>query len=167
MKHLLLMRHAKSSWADEGMDDHDRPLNDRGRRDAPRMAAHLAEIGRVPDLIVASTAQRVVETLEGMASTLGPVAERIVFRRDLYLATPGTILRIGAEHAVADDVGTLLIVGHNPGMEQTVAHFRDVVDPMPTAAIGICRLDITDWDELASAEPSVAESMLVRPKGLG
>lgn len=152
------------------MDDHDRPLNDRGRRDAPRMAAYLAERGCLPDLVVASTARRVVETLEGMAghqpSGFAAAAGDVTFRSELYLATPGTILHIGAEHAKHDDVETLMLVGHNPGMEQAVARFRGVKDAMPTAAIGICRLAIDSWDDLVSAAADEADVTLVRPKQL-
>jgi len=128
---LLLMRHAKSSWKEDGMDDHDRPLNHRGREAAPRMAQVLVESDLVPSRILVSSAARTQETVERMLTILGPVP--VVVIPKLYHAMPMTILQILKEHGQGAD--PLLIVGHNPGMETTVSNIAGNIVPFPTGAI--------------------------------
>ncbi len=114
---LILLRHAKSDWDDPDQDDHDRPLNQRGRAAAPKIGAWLREQGHIPTRILCSTALRTRETLTGLAL---PKAET-VFLRELYLAPARLIL------SLAQGPGTLLIVGHNPGMGE--AAFRATTTP--------------------------------------
>src|SRR5687768_14403802 len=99
MKTLLLMRHAKSSHDGE-MPDHERPLNERGRRDAPRMAERLMEAGVVPDRILCSTARRAVETAELFVAA-ADFGDAIEFRNRLYHAPPADILDVVAESGAA------------------------------------------------------------------
>lgn len=140
---LALMRHAKSDWAESGLPDHDRPLNARGRRDAPEMARWLEHHCGVPDVILASTAIRVAETLERMLKHWkhSPLVLR---SSGLYLASPQTILEHIRNEAV-DATGCrpqrLLVIGHNPGMEQLVSSLAGVSTTMPTAAVALfeCR----------------------------
>lgn len=109
---LILTRHAKSDWADPALDDHDRPLNTRGREAAPVMGAWLADGRIAPGLALVSTALRARQTWEGMAPRLPGLAPR--FDSRIYLAAPETILEILAE-APAE---TILLIGHNPGIGQ-------------------------------------------------
>ena len=114
MRTLLLLRHAKAVPVADGGDDHDRALAERGHEQAKRMAAHLAAEGHAPALVLCSTSRRTRETLEHVRAHL-PENARVEIERRLYLATPGTLLtRI---HGAADDADELLLIGHNPGLE--------------------------------------------------
>lgn len=148
MKTLLLMRHAKSSHGDEGLPDHERPLNDRGRRDAPRMAARLAAAGALPDRILCSTALRAKETA-GLLMEAPGFAGGLKFDSRLYHATPDEILEVVAE--VGGDAGRLMVVGHNPGMEQLLRRLTEADDTMPTAAVAQVELPIAGWKDVRGA----------------
>lgn len=164
---LALMRHAKSDWANEGLSDHDRPLNARGRRDAPEMAKWLAHHDAVPQLILASTAKRVEETVQRMVKfwKTEPLIVRI---SSLYLASPQTILdQIRCEAIDADGKRPrrLLVLGHNPGMEQLVSSLAGINLSMPTAAVALFECEaIHAEDEEA---PNVTRLIAIgRPKEL-
>ncbi len=142
MKTLLIMRHAKSSWAHPELADFDRPLNDRGMRDAPRMGAHLEEQGLAPDVIISSTANRAKSTAEIVAEHCGYEGE-IRFHKHLYHGMPRDYFRsIGPLSA---SMKCCLVVGHNPGLEQLVENLTDYYETMPTAAIAIVECAIEDW----------------------
>ncbi len=111
MRRLIVVRHAKSSWRDHGLPDHDRPLQARGRRDAPRVAAALRQDGYVPDLVYCSPAVRTRETWGLMASSFGGHPE-VKFVRRLYLASRDTLL--ASVRSAPPEVETLMVVGHNP-----------------------------------------------------
>lgn len=169
MKRLLLMRHAKSDWTDAVLEDHDRPLNDRGRRDAPRMGRLLAAEGLVPDLVVCSTAVRARQTLEGLAAGGGLGEAAVVHEASLYLASPGTILAV-ARAAVGDagaagDAGgepeRVLLIGHNPGMEELASRLAGRFVRFPTATLAVCDLATIDWADL-DAGRGVARVTAVR-----
>lgn len=136
---VCLMRHAKSDWDNESLSDHDRPLNPRGRRDAPRMAKWLENRRCQPDVILGSTAVRVRETIDCM---LGVWAHQplVLFSSSLYLATPSTI----CEHIVSESInadgtrpGCVLVIAHNPGMEHLVSQWSGTPVHMATAAVAI------------------------------
>jgi len=123
MKTLVLVRHAKSSWADPALADHERPLNKRGRRDAPAMAERLAKRKLRIDRVVCSTALRARETVEAFAVVLDIDGRDIVHDGRLYLAEPGEILDVVREQ---DDAhGTVLVCCHNPGVEELIERFTD------------------------------------------
>jgi phosphohistidine phosphatase len=128
---LLLMRHAKSSREDDELDDHDRPLNHRGREAAPRMAQVLVESDLVPSRILVSSSARTRETVERMLPILGAVQVEVIPK--LYHAMPLTILQVINDHGQGAD--PLLIVGHNPGMETTVSNISGNIVPFPTGSI--------------------------------
>ena len=149
MKLLYLLRHAKSSWGDRALDDHDRPLNERGRKAAGMMGSYLRQLQTPPRLVLASTARRVSETL---ALMLPELAGDLTLIRDrgLYLATPDQLLSRLRE--VSTNPSSLLIVGHNPGIHEFALQLsgevvdearRDERDRMkagfPTAALAIIR----------------------------
>lgn len=146
MKTLLLFRHAKSSWKDESLSDHDRPLNKRGKRTAPMMGHLAKEKGLVPDLIVSSTAVRARATAEAFAEAC-QYDGGIDFTEDLYLATAGELL-VQAQNRAPNRVERLLLVGHNPGMEDLVNVLSGHREAFPTAALAVFELEIDRWREL-------------------
>ena len=160
MKTLLLLRHAKSSWKHPELADHDRPLNKRGRRDAPRMGDLLNDMGLVPDLIVSSTAARARSTAEAVAercANAGPLH----LTHDLYHADPATGLEVVREYA--RDETSVMWVGHNPGLEWCLHLLTGRDDAMPTAALAHVQLDIAEWPDLdESAEGELAQLWLPR-----
>ncbi|MEU3254594.1 histidine phosphatase family protein [Streptomyces sp. NPDC006997] len=115
-RRLVVLRHAKSAWPD-GVPDHDRPLAPRGRRDAPAAGRVLAEAGRLPDLVLCSTAVRARQTWE-LAAAQVTTLPRVRHDPRLYAADVPALL--AAVHEVPSEVGTLLLVGHNPGLADLV-----------------------------------------------
>lgn len=163
MKQLLLIRHAKSSWDFPGASDHDRPLNDRGERDVPNMGAALAQRGVSPDAIVTSTANRAKTTAGMIAEELGFPAASIREERDLYLASPQTILRFVQQ--IDESCGTALLFGHNPGMHDAVEMIcGGSVDQFPTLAVARIELDVDYWGEVDSGTGLLLE--LLTPRAL-
>lgn len=162
MKTLMVMRHAKSSWDDPQLDDHDRPLNARGLRDAPRMAAWLLEQDCCPDSITCSTALRAVTTARLVADGL---EAEIPFQTtaDLYHANleawQHVIRNLPAESIRA------LCVGHNPGIEMLFHAVTGASERFPTATICVLELSIDDW-EAFEPQKSLVTWELWRPKQL-
>jgi phosphohistidine phosphatase len=157
---LFLLRHAKSSWRDGGIDDRDRPLNARGHRAALLVAAHLAR-QPAPGLVLCSSARRTRETFDYIARALA-APPPIAIEEALYLATA----RIIAERiaAVPDDIATLLVIGHNPGLHELAAalarhgarHDRArLAAKFPTAALASFRL-AGPWRAIAHAPIALA-----------
>lgn len=144
MKTLLLMRHAKSSWEDDRLPDHKRPLNDRGRRDVPTMGDRLAKRELLPDMILSSPAERAKHTASIIAPYVKLPATRITLADELYMANPDIFLSL--VQLCDDNVDTLMMVSHNPGITQFASTLTDAaIEHMPTAAIFICRFDVKAW----------------------
>lgn len=118
---LILLRHAKSDWP-TGVPDHERPLTERGERDAPCTGDWLVATGRVPDLVVCSTAVRTRLTYSLVSAAFEGEPE-VVYSDDLYGASAGEMLEV--VRAVPERVGTLLLVGHNPGTQQLALALAD------------------------------------------
>lgn len=148
MKTLLLLRHAKSSWKEKGLSDHDRPLNKRGKRDAPVMGKLLKDNDLVPDLIISSTARRARLTAEMVADNCDYDPDFIQFESHLYLAAPETYTQ--TIKAVPEGVHTLMLVGHNPGIEQFLSQIIDYEEVMPTAALAVLQLTISKWSSFST-----------------
>jgi len=148
MKELLVLRHAKSSWDFPDLDDHDRPLNPRGERDAPRMGRLIRREEMVPQAIVASDAVRAMETAERVARECGFEGDRVTTRQ-LYLADPAEYLRLLSE--LPDTIESVLVVGHNPGLEDLVRQLSGAREVMPTAALARIALELESWDDLGAA----------------
>lgn len=129
MKSLLLMRHAKSSWNDATLSDHDRPLNKRGERDAPRMARWLQSQDLLPDRIICSSARRTCQTAEVIAEAIDCEATVV---DELYLANLQTWQAVLSANM---DSEVLLAIGHNPGIEEFVEQVCGEYERMPTASI--------------------------------
>ena len=153
-RHLLIMRHAKSSWSESGVTDHERDLNRRGFRDAPRMGKFIAEQDLQPDLIASSTAKRAKLTAELVAENCADADSiQVQFVDDFYHASPRAYL----EYLVAiedDEIQTVMVVGHNPGLESLVQRLGDGYERMPTAAIAHFELDISCWSKLNGRSPA-------------
>jgi len=145
MKTLLVLRHAKSSWNDPQLDDHERPLNERGRRDGPRMGKLVQEYGLIPDIVISSDAVRARLTAEAVAAAARYVGE-IVLDPHLYLASPADILSL--LRTVRENAETVMIIGHNPGLEELVEQLTDERHDLPTAALAHIVLEIDQWRDL-------------------
>ena len=163
MRLLTLVRHAKSSWAETGLSDFDRPLNDRGRRDAPRMAALLHERLPKPDRIVSSPALRAISTARIFAAAFGIAEDEIVSDARIYEATPDTLLRVVNEFDDGDR--HVLMFGHNPGFSELAHRLASCsFDQMPTCAVAHLALSIEHWWEIAPRCGVLRDYMY--PKGL-
>ena len=162
MKTLLLLRHAKSSWGDATLPDHDRPLNPRGQRDVPRMGQWIREQGLCPSLIASSTAVRARTTAQGVAEACG-YRHDVVRVPQLYLGCPSDyadyLRTVGEEHP------SVLVVGHNPGLEQLLERLTGVRERFPTAALAQIIWDDLDWVDLADL-PTGQLVVVQRPKML-
>ena len=143
-KTLTIVRHAKSSWDDPVLADFHRPLNPRGLRDAPRMGARLAKTGITPDRLVSSPANRALATAKIIAAALGLETRVIVPDERLYLASADMILRIVQEQP--DEVSSLMLFGHNPGMTDLVHRLGDCpLANLPTGACVTFRVEVDRW----------------------
>jgi phosphohistidine phosphatase len=164
---LFLLRHAKSSWEDPELADHDRPLAPRGRRAAKLIAKHLRRQGIAPELVLCSSAARTRETLELIAPALGEAAP-VRVEDELYAAPEQVLLE--RLRAVEDSVESLLLIGHNPGVQQLallLAGSGEMVGAparkYPTAALATLEFN-GRWHELG--EGSAELTAFVTPKQL-
>lgn len=170
MKRLAVLRHAKSSWDDRELDDFNRPLNDRGWRSARRMGREFRDRGLHFDFVLASTAARVRETIDGVQEKYDFGAP-IRFEQDIYLAATHTLLSL--VRALPESVQAPLLVGHNPGLEQLVVELtrddrgglrRRVAGKFPTGAFAVVELPSETWHDI---EPSIGRVVeLILPKEL-
>jgi len=152
MKHLVLMRHAKSSWDHPGMDDFSRPLNHRGERDAPAAASRLHAflgVDRVP--ILSSPACRARATAQAIAAEMACGFDPVHWDKDLYLCAAGAWLERIREWNPDGDVA--ITVGHNPGITQLANRLCLAgIDNIPTAGIVAIEFEATDWSGLQWGE---------------
>ena len=147
MKTLLILRHAKSSWDDSALDDHERPLNARGEKDAPRIARFVHNERPAPELILSSDAVRAQVTAEAVAGVTGG---QLLLDPRLYHASPADILSV-VQSVVQNDPATVMIVGHNPGLEELMAQLTGEWEHLPTAALAQIELPIDQWSDLDTA----------------
>ena len=145
MKTLLVLRHAKSSWNHPALDDHERPLNKRGRRDAPRMGELVREYGLIPDVVLSSDAVRARLTAEAVAE-VARYAGEILVDPHLYMASPADIISLLP--TVRENAETVMIVGHNPGLEKLVEQLTGERHDLPTATLAQIGLPIDQWRDL-------------------
>ena len=171
MKRLTILRHAKSSWDDPALDDFGRRLNERGWKAARRLGRELEDRGVHFDLVVASTAARVRETIDGFTEKLKLNVE-IRHEPRMYGASEATLLEIVRE--LPESAHAPLLVGHNPGLERLVVGLthgdpkglRDrVAEKFPTAAMAQIELPAQRWAEVEPANGEIAE--LIFPSELG
>src|SRR6266516_4270537 len=145
MKSLLILRHAKSSWKHPELNDHDRPLNQRGKRDAPRMGELLQNEHLVPELIISSTAKRAFSTAKTVAKAAGYNGE-ITLNRSLYAAGP--VAYVDVLRYLSNEYARVLMVGHNPGLEKLVKMLTGEEHTMSTCSLVHVQLRINSWSEI-------------------
>jgi phosphohistidine phosphatase len=162
MRELLLMRHAKSSWDEPALRDHDRPLNRRGQLDAARIGRLLRDEGIAPDVVAFSTAERASQTVELLIDGLDEAVDARVVP-ELYLASPQDCVQVAS--SIPSECQRLLIVAHNPGLEELVASLSGRAERFPTAALARFEVDLDDWGTLSLSTPA-RMTALWRPKEL-
>jgi phosphohistidine phosphatase len=164
MKTLLILRHAKSSWKDPDLPDHDRPLNKRGKREAPLMGKLLRDEDLKPDLIISSTAVRAKKTAE-LVSKACKYKGEISLNQLLYGAEPAAYYKI--LEGLSDKHKAVLLVGHSPTVEETIEMITNSSDViMPTCALAHIRLPIENWAELTKEMIKGKLVKVWRPKEL-
>jgi phosphohistidine phosphatase len=153
-KRLILLRHAKSAWEDQDIADFERPLSARGRKAAPIVGAYLARTGYLPELVLCSSARRAVETLD-LVATCWPRQPNVRKQKSLYLAMPREMLK--RLQAAGGNLGTVMLVGHNPGIADLANWLCHDGDPaaraalarkFPTGAVAVIDFDVEDWREV-------------------
>jgi phosphohistidine phosphatase len=162
-KRLLLLRHAKSSWDDPNIDDHDRPLNGRGRRAAAQVGRYLRDEGMAPAVVLCSSALRTRQTLELLELDGDP---EVLVEPELYGASAGELL--DRLHRLHDATPSVLLIGHNPGMHDLAVVLtgdHDRIPAFPTAALAELSAPIATWPDLEPGGASLER--LVTPKDLG
>ncbi len=160
MKTLLLLRHGKSSWTDTSLADHDRPLKKRGREAAKRMGRLIRELNLVPDHILTSSAARAAATAE-LAATEAKFDGEVEVVPVLYHADPSAFVAIVSR--IPNQFSRVLVVGHNPGLEDWLDRLIGHVETFPTAALAHVELPIEAWLDL-STDTRGARQGLWRPK---
>lgn len=147
MKKLIIIRHAKSSWDDPFLDDHQRPLAERGLRDSPRMGQRLKKENIFPDMMISSDAKRAKATALIIAEQLHFPKENIEFTRKLYHASAYSILDLIKK--TRDDIDTLFIFGHNPGFNDLINLLCGKIDNLPTCGQYAFTFDTNSWSQIS------------------
>ena len=160
MKTLFLVRHAKSSRDDPSLPDRDRPLDDRGRQDAPKMGKRLAKRDVKPDLLVSSPALRALTTAQLIAEEIGYKRKDIVVDDRLYASSPDGLLAV--IRALDKKLDRVMLVGHNPEFTALAHRLSSEIIDMPTSAVAEFSFDTKAWADVGEVEP--AKSMLDYPK---
>ena len=155
MHSLYLVRHAKSSWDDYSIEDFDRPLNDRGNRDAPEMAQRLVDRKVKIDSFISSPAKRAKKTCKYFCEAFNVKSDEIIFVDKLYLASAETFYSVVA--GINNSTKNVAIFSHNPGITDFVNSLvKDVkIDNMPTCGIFAVQADISRWEDFRVAEKSL------------
>lgn len=147
MKKLYLIRHAKSSWKDSDLSDFDRPLNKRGRKDAPKMGRRLKARGEMPDLLLSSSARRAVSTAAAISEEIGHPKNYVQYREDLYHASAQGLLDIIKQ--TKNSVDKLFLIGHNPGLNDFANMLSSQkIENIVTCGIYVLECPISKWKAL-------------------
>ncbi len=164
-RRLIVMRHAKSSWSDSSLSDHERPLNDRGRREAPEVARRLIELDWVPEIIVSSDATRTRETWKRMKPVFADADHTPPFHKTAELYLAGMDEAADALGELDDATRSVLLLGHNPGWEEVVAYLSGVSVTMTTANAVLLEGSGETWqDALERGSWKIIE--VIRPREL-
>ena len=168
MKTLAVLRHAKSSWDNPSLADFDRPLNARGRKAAKAVGKEIKPRIRSFDLVLSSPAIRARETLERFEASYGTLPPAR-FEPDIYMASPQTLLRM--LRLLGDKEETVLLVGHNPGLQELVLELtapndslREHVDKFPTGAVALLEIPISHWRDVKCGTAEILD--LIFPRNL-
>ena len=171
MRELILFRHAKSSWTEPDLDDHDRPLNARGKQAAPSMGQYMRDHAISPELILCSTSLRTKQTLALAFPGLENGHPAVVYTREIYEAPPSALL--SCIHTAADDVRSLMVLGHNPGSQLLALQLSKSADgdalhrlsgKFPTAALARISFQSERWRDIGSDRGHLVD--FVTPKQL-
>jgi phosphohistidine phosphatase len=161
MKTLVLVRHAKSSWKNASLADRDRPLNRRGKRDAPEMGRRLADLVGTPDLIVSSPAARTLETARIIAEVVGYQVDGIREDERIYDAGPAEILDV--MRGLDDEHERVFLFGHNPGLTDLVNELSEPsIYNVPTCGVVVLRLATERWADVSRT--TVRRAAFATPK---
>lgn len=155
IKRVIIVRHAKSSWANAGLADFDRPLNDRGNHDAPMMGKRLKDLGIKPDLIISSTAKRAKQTAKKISNELNYKKEDILLIDKLYHCHPETFEEV--IYSIEDNLNTIMIVAHNPGITlfvNSLSHSFSSAN-IPTCGVVVAEFVAKNWNEFNSVDKQV------------
>lgn len=148
---IYIVRHAKSSWAEIGVEDHDRKLNERGIGDLVRMGEEVKTRDWIPEVIYSSTAARAKATAEGIAEKISIPKNAIIFERSLYLCTAKDIQKFLS--GIDKGITSVMLVGHNPGLTDFYNEYTDIkIDNVPTCAIGAFQSEENDWKSINQSE---------------
>ena len=151
MKQLLLVRHAKSSWDDLGMNDFDRPLNDRGKRDAPVMAERLSNKKIKVDAFISSPAKRAARTAKIFAKEFKTKKDNIIYKTELYLASENIFYDIIAK--TDDEFESIAVFSHNPGLTDFANDLTEIkIDNVPTCGVFAVKIDAKHWADIKDAK---------------
>ena len=160
MKILLLLRHAKSSWRDEALSDFDRPLNERGKKAAHAIGRYIRKHKMIPDLVLSSPAVRARETT-GIITTTAKLTAEIRYDQRVYEADPPRLVQVLSQ--IENNFCSVLLVGHNPGIEELISLLTGSSQHMPTAALAKIRLEgADDWSEISQAKAIL--ELTIKPK---
>ena len=147
MKTIFLLRHAKSSWDESDLDDRDRPLNKRGKRQAPEIGKQILAENLTPDLILSSPAKRACKTAQAVAENCG-YDGKIDWIETFYPGGPADYLRVLS--GLPDGVHRVRVVGHNPGLEEFLKALVGESRALPTATLAQVELPLVSWQELTA-----------------
>jgi phosphohistidine phosphatase len=146
MKTLLLMRHAKSSWKDESLSDHERPLKKRGKKDSKLIARVIKKKDLTPDLILCSSAVRTKETAEVLTDALD-FEGKVIYSDELYMGEPQDF--VSALKDIDNKYDAVMIVAHNPGLEAYLQIIDGEIEAVPTGGLGYLVLVLDDWKDIS------------------
>jgi len=151
LKTLILIRHAKSSWDNPGLSDFDRPLNDRGKKDAPMMADRLHERGIKVDAFITSPAKRAKRTAEQFAKRYKKEGGDLILKTELYMAGDETFLKLMEK--LDDKADCVVMFSHNPGITDFANSLADVkIDNIPTCGVFAVSIDAKKWSKVREAK---------------
>jgi phosphohistidine phosphatase len=161
LKHLFILRHAKSSWDESYLADFDRPLNERGMNAAPFMGEFIAKQQIFPDVFLSSPAKRAMQTAQLVKDSSG-FNVPLRFDERVYEASPLSLLQVISE--VENSIGSVMLIGHNPGIEGLIRILTGQLEAMPTAALAMIDLDIHKWSD--ACDGSGVLTAVYRPREL-
>ena len=149
MKKLYIVRHAKSSWEESGVRDHDRKLNERGKHDAPIMGELFNELGYIPDIIYSSSAKRALTTAKTISRKIGFPIDDIVVTQEIYDAITSDLIKM--INGVDDKHDSLMLFGHNPSFTVLSNLLSDkYIDNIPTCGASVIELNVNSWKDVES-----------------
>jgi len=165
---LYLLRHAKSSWDDPSLADHDRPLAPRGKRDSKRIGTEVRRLDPTPELVLCSTSARTTETLKRLGDAVK--GAEVSVEDEIYAASAGELL--ARLHAVPDEIGAVLVIGHNPGLQDLAlllaaggVELDRLRAKYPTAALASLAIKRASWSELGPGDAELVGYVVPRELG--